>query len=235
MKKILAAVLSMTMSVAVLSACSSSGNTGEPVSATEEAVAEETAEATEEPAVTEETTEEPTEVAEATEEPADDNPNEDPYADGIIPLYNIMLEDQVKQTEPDLWFTNFDETVLPFYQLYTTDKTIDGCAFALFQLTDLAVEPIESVTLRGPEGTDYTTNVAIYIYEAYDLTGCCFETEDGTQHLESLVPFFYNEEKGCLVGYTRSNPENIRFVEVYWSAAGNTSRMIDVDPSEYGF
>ena len=31
MKKILAVVLSMTMSVAVLSACSSSGNTGEPV------------------------------------------------------------------------------------------------------------------------------------------------------------------------------------------------------------
>lgn len=233
MKKILAAVLSMTMLVAVLSACSSSGNTGEPVSATEEAVVEETAEATEEPAVTEETTGEPTEAAEATEEPADDNPNEDPYTDGIIPLYNIMLEDQVKQTEPDLWFTNFDETVLPFYQLYTTDKTIDGSA--LFQLTDLAVEPIESVALSGPAGTDYITNVAIYIYEANDLTECCFETEDGTQHIDSLVPLFYNEAKGCLVGYTRSDPENIRFVEVYWSAAGNTSRMIDVDPSEYGF
>ena len=61
MKKILAAVLSMAMSVAVLSACSSSGNTGEPVSTTEEAVVEETAEATEEPAVTEETTEAPAE------------------------------------------------------------------------------------------------------------------------------------------------------------------------------
>lgn len=235
MKKILAAVLSMTMSVAVLSACSSSGNTGEPISATEEAVVEETAEATEEPAVTEETTEEPTEVAEATEEPDDDNPNEDPYADGIIPLYNIMLEDQVKQTEPDLWFTNFDETVLPFYQLYTTDKTIDGSA--LFQLTDLAVEPIESVALRGPEGTDDITNVAIYIYEAYDLTECCFETEDGTQLSVSFVPFFYNEAKGYLVGYTRpdSNPDNIRFVEVQWIAGANNVRMVDVDPSEYGF
>ncbi|MCR5597016.1 MAG: hypothetical protein K6G19_02475 [Lachnospiraceae bacterium] len=174
-------------------------------------------------------------MAEATEEPDDDNPNEDPYADGIIPLYNIMLEDQVKQTEPDLWFTNFDETILPFYQLYTTDTTVAGCT--AFKLTDLAVEPIESVALRGPEGTDYTTNVAIYIFETDYLTEFCFETEDGTQHIESLVPFFYNEAKGCLVGYTRpdSDPDNIRFVEVYWSAAGNTSRMIDVDPSEYGF
>ena len=225
MMKIAAASLCLALAITTLSACSSTGNT-KP--STEDPKPTE-AVTTTEPTVTEEPAVEPTTESSVTDEPT----TAASTANDIIPLWNFDVEEQVRQVDPESWFTDFNNTTFIYIPLLTTDRKIGEST--LFQLADPYFNA-RTFVLRDPEDVD-GTSVEIYFLAGPDNSGAISIEINGESNVVSFMPLFYNQSKGCLAGYMRYSEGDVRFVELYWSSVLGKYMAYDdtFDPSLYGF
>jgi hypothetical protein len=246
-KKSLAVVLSLAMVITMLSACTSTGNSDktaeEPTSRPTESVT--TTEPTEEDSPkpteevvtttpTQEVTENPTQTP--TEEPTVSVT--EPVGDVIIPLYYSGKESEIRQVNP-ADFYDYSNFTMYFYPVTPAGRTLEN-GFELNTISYgtrfvLSADPISGQT--GTYDVDiyfYCGNLDTMMYMMY------YEVGDTNGVLDSFIPMWYNETKGCLVGYTRLDEDGeISYVlyEVYYNPIYNnlSSSQVVEDLSLYGF
>ena len=217
--KVLAAVLAASI---LMTACSS--NTGKDVSGEDvtDSMSEE---------VTTETTEEV------------------PEGDEIIPLYKAEYEEEIRKINPLdlLYFDHFSQ----YFPLTSAKEDEQGRK--LYQLEngnsfDLTYDDFDLAVGYGLEGIDpkTTTTVEMYFISDFNLT-IRAESDENSAKINNFVPLFYNQTKGCLVGYkitAGNNPaeSEVKLSEVHHGytealsfGQDSTGAMIEIDPGEYGF
>ena len=212
MKKITALVL---MSAVMVSLCACDSSTAE----TEGSTAETTAEVTE------------TELTEATEESTAEETTEAQAEDVIIPLFDYVYTNDIKQMPPESVASDFYNTIAPYMPLSTVTEVADA-NMTVYHFTIDGV-PHASFTL-GDRGTA-STELEVYLCVSNDgVSTTSFSTSTGGSDSIDFIPLFYNETKGCLVGYSMYNLNNPGFREVYWDSVINIAIPVDADPGEYG-
>lgn len=229
MKKIIATLVCLVVAIATLSACTSTGNTKPTTEDPKPTETQPTEVVTTEPTVTEDPTIEPTTEPSVTAEPSVSSTSND-----IIPLWDFDVEEQVRQVDPESWFTDFNNTTFIYIPLLTTDRKIGEST--LFQLADPYFNARTFVLKRDPEDVD-GTSVEIYFLAGPDNSGAISIEINGESNVVSFMPLFYNQSKGCLAGYMRYSEGDVRFVELYWSSVLGKYMAYDdtFDPSLYGF
>ena len=223
MKKIAATILCLGVAISTLCACSSTGSTKPSTEDPKPTETQPTEVVSTEPTVTEDPTIEPT-----------TEPSVSSTSNDIIPLWDFDVEEQVRQVNPESWFTDFRDTTFIYIPLLTTDRKIDECT--LFQLADPYFNARTFVLKRNPE--DATgTSAEIYFLAGSDNSGAISIEINGESTVVSFIPLFYNQSKGCLAGYMRYSEGDVRFVELYWSSVLGKYMAYDdtFDPSLYGF
>lgn len=222
MKKVLATLLCLVMTFGILSGCSKTNTDSKPTEASVNSSTEESA--TEEPTTA--PTEQPTESV------------TEPVGDVIIPLYYSGKESEIRQVNP-ADFYDFSNFTMYFYPVTPAGRTLDNG----FELKTISYGSTFTLSADPIDGVDETFEVQIYFY-CGDLDTMMYmmyyEVGDTSGVMDSFIPLWYNQTKGCLVGYNRLNNEGeISYVlyEVYYSPImGSLSRSQAVeDPSLYGF
>lgn len=226
MKKIAATILCLGMAISTLCACSSTESTKPSTEDPKPTEAVTTAE----PTVTEEPAVESITESSVTDEPT----TAASTANDISPLWHFDEEEQVRQVDPESWFTDFNNTTFIYIPLLTTDRKIGEST--LFQLADPYFNARTFVLKRDPEDVD-GTSVEIYFLAGPDNSGAISIEINGESNVVSFMPLFYNQSKGCLAGYMRYSEGDVRFVELYWSSVLGKYMAYDdtFDPSLYGF
>ena len=211
-KKVFAAVLAVSM--LMMTACGSTQETTVS-SNSEETTAEVTTEATAE------TTEGESEVIES----------EASQDDVIIPLYDYIYADQIKQMSPESVASDFYNTIAPYMLLGTL--VYEDANTKVYQLViDSVSHPIFTL---GNTGND-STEVEVYLCLSPEgVSTTSFNTSTGASDSIDFIQLFYNETKKCLVGYSGYNTNNPGFREVYWDDVIGITIPTDVDPANYGF
>ncbi len=221
-KKVAATALCLATTIATLSACSGTGNTGSaPKPATEDPkpTEEVTAEPTQEP--TEVATVEPTEEPTATAEPAQE--------DVIISLtsspFGFGASDPNKLRHwDDFWI----------YFMFT-DANMEYAEMTLYKLAEIDTT---GFWMAGYPDTTQSYNFEMYFGEEGGYT-CVWYVINGEYLAKTDVyPLFYNQTKGCVVGIDTQNcygPEDVYLVEIYYNKDFESLYSIPVeDPSIYG-
>lgn len=218
MKKIAATLLCLGVAISTLCACSSTSNGGEqPV---EETTTKQTEAVTEAP-TTEEISESETTT---TVEPTDTQ-----SGDVIIPLYDYIYADEIRQMSPESVASDFYNTIAPYMVLGTVTEDSN---MTVYRLTIDGV-PQTSFTL-GNTGNN-ATEVEVYLcISTAGVSTTSFNTSTGNSSID-FIPLFYNQTKKCLVGYSGYNSGNPGFSEAYWDDVLRTSITVPVDSSLYGF
>lgn len=226
-KKLIVAILGLSMIVTSFSACTSTGNnkpTTEPTEKPTEVV-------TIEPTVTEEPTTEPTQepTESVTTEPSA------PEGDVIIELFEPV--GTIQSADPDALKSNFD-TFFGRFELGPADIVADG--HTLFQLT-LKGHNFDVCTQSGEV---YNIDIYFFADEFYNTTQIYLYINGGEGVMNvPFIPLFYNQTKKCFVGYTYSDGEEAGsyiaytgLYEMYYAPEANAWIRESVsDPSIYGF
>ena len=215
--KIAAILLCLGVAISTLCACSSTGNGGDQPA--EETTTKQTEAVTEAP-TTEEISESETTT---TVEPTDTQ-----SGDVIIPLYDYIYADQIRQMSPESVASDFYNTIAPYMVLGTVTEDSN---MTVYRLTIDGV-PQTSFTL-GNTGNN-ATEVEVYLcISTAGVSTTSFNTSTDNSSID-FIPLFYNETKKCLVGYSGYNSSNPGFSEAYWDNVLRTTITVPVDPSLYG-
>ena len=226
-KKSLTVVLSLAMVITMLSACTSTGNTGEdpkPTTTVEDPKPTEEVVTTTEPEV--EPTEGPTVTEEPTEEPVPVSEE-----DVIIEL-NCFTYD----------FNNSDPMDLLLYEnaayMYMLeDANVEAGGTELYRIVD---PDTTNLTIHGyPDATEVYSVDGVFFTNVDSYTGVYFLVDGEYLSMPSFIPFFYNETKGCIVGLdisteyseTRDALAELRYLPEF----GELGLSRVEDPSIYGF
>ena len=154
-------------------------------------------------------------VASESEEPSETEAE----GDVIIPLYKPEYEDEIRAISPED-FLNFDHFS---YYFPLTKSKVDDNGKELYQLDfgdsfDLRYDSFSLETGYSLEGIDPATTESVKVYFASwgPLDNLSLECECGSQSddIRGFIPLFYNQTKGCLVGYKTEEPAT-KLVEVY--------------------
>lgn len=226
-KSLVAVVLSLAMVITMLSACTSTGNTGsDPKPTTTEApqptevVTTTDVEPTEEPAVTEEPTEEPT-ITEATPEPE---------GDVLIPLWSYT-SDMLAVPNDYATLSQFDMNMfISYYDLVVAEETYYSTE--LLELSGIN-EEFRVVECTSGEVCD----VDFYISADEYNRPCIWIVNDGNYfYNNNLIPLYYNQTSNCFVAYKIDREtETVKVVEVCFDTAlGILIETTVDDPSVYG-
>ena len=218
LNKIAAMILCLGVAISTLCACSSTGNGGDQPA--EETTTKQTEAVTEAP-TTEEISESETTT---TVEPTDTQ-----SGDVIIPLYDYIYAEQIRQMSPESVASDFYNTIAPYMVLGTVTEDSN---MTVYRLTIDGV-PQTSFTL-GNTGNN-ATEVEVYLcISTAGVSTTSFNTSTGNSSID-FIPLFYNQTKKCLVGYSGYNSGNPAFSEAYWDDVLRTSITVPVDSSLYGF
>ncbi len=221
MKKIIATLVCLVVAIATLSGCT--GNTGNNNKPTTEPTEKPTEVVTTEPTVTEEPT------TETTTEPTTVEPTDTQSGDVIIPLYDYIYADEIRQMSPESVASDFYNTIAPYMVLGTVTEDSN---MTVYRFTIDGV-PQTSFTL-GNTGNN-ATEVEVYLcISTAGVSTTSFNTSTGNSSID-FIPLFYNQTKKCLVGYSGYNSGNPAFSEAYWDDVLRTSITVPVDSSLYGF
>lgn len=154
-------------------------------------------------------------VASESEEPSETEAE----GDVIIPLYKPEYEDEIRAISPaDLVYFDHFSNYFPL-----TKSKVDDNGKELYQLDfgdsfDLRYDSFSLETGYSLEGIDPATteSVKIYFTKSGPLKSLSVKCECGEQSddVSGFIPMFYNQTKGCLVGYRSGYPET-KLVEVY--------------------
>lgn len=226
MKKGLATLLCLVMTFGILSGCSKANTDSKP---TEDSVDTSIEEST-----TEGPTEEPT--TEPTEQPTESVT--EPIGDVIIPLYYSGKESEIRQVNP-ADFYDYSNFTMYFYPVTPAGRTLDN-GFELNTINYGTRFVLSADPISGQTGT-YDVDIYFYCGDLDTMMYMMYyEVGDTNGVLDSFIPMWYNETKGCLVGYNRLNEDGeISYVlyEVYYNPIRNNlsrSQVVE-DPSLYGF
>ena len=216
--KIAAILLCLGVAISTLCACSSTGNgVDQPA---EETTTKQTEAVTEAPTTEEISESETTTTVEPTDTQTDD---------AIIPLYDYIYADQIRQMSPESVASDFYNTIAPYMVLGTVTEDSN---MTVYRLTIDGV-PQTSFTL-GNTGNN-ATEVEVYLcISTAGVSTTSFNTSTGNSSID-FIPLFYNQTKKCLVGYSGYNSGNPAFSEAYWDDVLRTSITVPVDSSLYGF
>ena len=225
MKKRIATIVCLTLTITMLSACTSTGNTGsDPKPTTTEApqptevVTTTEVEPTEEPAVTEEPTEEPEVTAPVQEE------------DVIIRLNDIPFN--LSSKDPSIvkdWDT--------FWLNYTlVDANMDYSGHTLFRLD--AVDTTGWTITCYPDTTQSCSFDIFFTDQEGQYTQVYYVVDGEYKGRVNFIPFFYNETRGTIVGMDLhaeyAEPADA-LCELYYNTDFGELQMVHVeDPSPYG-
>ena len=160
-------------------------------------------------------------TTEATTTTESETTTTEPAEDVIKPLFKSSLTlDDIKKISPED-LSNFEKFITEYFAVTNTSGKyyqIDG---------------LETVTLASSSNKSNTVDAHLFFFKAgADVANTArFEGGDGT--LKSQIPFiplFYNQTKGCLVGYRDAmiNAHKFTFVEKY------NDMMVDANPADYG-
>lgn len=226
MKKGLATLLCLVMTFGILSGCNKANTDSKP---TEDSVDTSIEEST-----TVGPTEEPT--TESTEQPTESVT--EPVGDVIIPLYYSGKESEIRQVNP-ADFYDFSNFTMYFYPVTPAGRTLDN-GFELNTINYGTRFVLSADPISGQTGT-YDVDIYFYCGDLDTMMYMMYyEVGDTNGVLDSFIPMWYNETKGCLVGYNRLNEDGeISYVlyEVYYNPIRNNlsrSQVVE-DPSLYGF
>lgn len=144
-----------------------------------------------------------------------------PAENVIIPLFKSSLTvEDIKKIKP--------EDLSNFKKFTTEYFPVSASSGKYYKFDDH-----ESFTICSSNNKDNKIDITLFFFECSgDVANTAkFSGGDGT--LKSQIPFiplFYNQTKGCLVGYRDAmiNAHKFTFVEKY------IDQMVDADPSEYG-
>lgn len=145
----------------------------------------------------------------------------EPAEDVIKPLFKSSLTlDDIKKVAPED-LSNYDKFCNEYFSVTKTSGKY------------CQIEGLETVTLSSSTDKNRKTDAQLFFFKAgADVANTGkFSGTDGTLHSQiPFIPLFYNETKGCLVGYRDAmiNAHKFTFVEKY------TDMMVEVSPSEYG-
>ncbi len=160
-------------------------------------------------------------TTEATTTTESETTTTEPAEDVIKPLFKSSLTlDDIKKVAPED-LSNFDKFCNEYFSVTNTSGKY------------YQIEGLETVTLSASTDKNRKTDVQFFFFKAgADVANTGkFSGTDGTLHSQTpFIPLFYNETKGCLVGYRDAmiNAHKFTFVEKY------TDMMVEVSPSEYG-
>lgn len=222
MKKLVATLVCLVMAIATLSGCT--GNTGNNNKPTTEPTEKPTTEVvTTEPTVTEETTTEPT------TEPTTVEPTDTQSGDVIIPLYNYIYADQIRQMSPESVAGDFFNSIAPYMSVCEVQSSPDATVYCL------AIDsvPHDTFELSNVAGTTSASVGVLLVVSSEGIVATSFNTSTGENDSLDFIPLFYNSTKKCLVGYSGYNTGNPGFREVYWDVVHAVP--VDVDQSLYSF
>jgi hypothetical protein len=184
-KKSLAVVLSLAMVITMLSACTSTGNTGEDPKPTT---------TVEDPKPTEEVTTVTPEV-EPTEEPTTvEEPTEEPVtaSEDVIIELNCFTYDFNSDPMDLLLYENVA------YMYMLEDANVEAGGTELYRIVD---PDTTNLTIHGyPDATEVYSVEGIFFTNVDSYTGVYFLVDGEYLSMPSFIPFFYNETKGCIVG-----------------------------------
>ena len=243
-KSLVATIVCLAMTIVMLSACTSNGNTGN--NPAQEPTSTETTTATVEPdqqnSTTDPVTTDPTEAPTATAEPQ--------QGEVIIPLFPEENSNQIHQMDP-MQLLTFSE----FYQLFNISGSgkMDQGEGGIELLTNDYLNRSYEVS-NAPSNSSRTTHtITIYIKQSMNnqivnnpdgpLTFTYYVNDVEVLSSGRFIPLYYNETKQCFVGYwytlnqSTGEPESYTFVEWYYN--GESTPMVGVedvtDSSLYGF
>lgn len=222
MKKRIATIVCLTLTITMLSACTN-GNTGSDSKSTEDPKPTEEVKPTEveEPTVTEETT--------PTEDPV-------PAKDEVVEFF---WDEEIKEVDPEKLYS------VGNYMRYVDMRETDECEFNLsdYQMHELADygHSFEWST----EDSSMTIEIEMYLFfiplsDTEEQLGVML-VRPGKAHLVlPFVPLMYNETKKCLVGYYSNGEGGYSLAEYYYDYVQDfeddvTLNRKDVNPEVYGF
>ena len=217
MEKLAAALLSLVLSVSTLSACSSTGNGGgeKPVEETASKQTEAVTETTEE--TTKESTEETTEATET-----------EPEKDIIKAFFDSQWAELVRSSPAEL--VSYNEYKARC-SIFPTDITLGE-----YELKELKFRNPYNISIDPTCEGDETYSISFYIFDNSGSVACCYEYDGEIDYVTMFfIPLWYNETKGCFVGWTEENGE-FALVELYYNPVfGDMSAYPISDMSIYGF
>ena len=225
MKKRIATIVCLTLTITMLSACTSSnGNTREdpkPTTTVEDPKPTEEV-TTVTPEV--ESTEEPTETVEPTEEPVT-------ASEDVIIELNCFTYDFNSDPIDLLLYENVA------YMYMLEDANVEAGGTELYRIVD---PDTTNLTIHGnPDATELHSVDGIFFTNVDSYTGVYFLVDGEYLSMPSFIPFFYNETKGCIVGLDISTeyarPEDALFELCYLSDLEQLDLRRVEDPSIYGF
>jgi len=215
--KIAAILLCLGMAISTLCACSSTGNGGDQPA--EETTTKQTEAVTEAPTTEEISESETTTTVEPTDTQTDD---------AIIPLYDYIYADQIRQMSPESVAGDFFNSIAPYMSVCEVQSSPDATVYCL------AIDsvPHDTFELSNVAGTASASVGVLLVVSSEGIVGTSFNTSTGESDSLDFIPLFYNSTKKCLVGYSGYNTGNPGFREVYWDVVHAVP--VDVDPSLYG-
>ena len=224
MKKRIATIVCLTLTITMLSACTSTGNTGEDPEPTT---------TVEDPKPTEEVTTVTPEV-EPTEEPTTvEEPTEEPVtaSEDVIIELNCFTYDFNSDPMDLLLYENVA------YMYMLEDANVEAGGTELYRIVD---PDTTNLTIHGnPDATELHSVDGIFFTNVDSYTGVYFLVDGEYLSMPSFIPFFYNETKGCIVGLSISTeyarPEDALFELCYLSDFEQLDLRRVEDPSIYGF
>ena len=224
MKKRIATIVCLTLTITMLSACTSTGNTGEDPEPTT---------TVEDPKPTEEVTTVTPEV-EPTEEPTTvEEPTEEPVtaSEDVIIELNCFTYDFNSDPMDLLLYENVA------YMYMLEDANVEAGGTELYRIVD---PDTTNLTIHGnPDATELHSVDGIFFTNVDSYTGVYFLVDGEYLSMPSFIPFFYNETKGCIVGLDISTeyarPEDALFELCYLSDFEQLDLRRVEDPSIYGF
>ena len=215
MKKRIATIVCLTLTITMLSACTN-GNTGSDSKSTEDPKPTEEVKPTEveEPTVTEETT--------PTEDPV-------PAKDEVVEFF---YDDEIKEVAPE------ELCKLRTFMDYCFIRETDECEFPIPDcMMDEIADYGHSFELAYVD-SETTEMIEIYLYEKPTDPvefGTVFVLPGESREVRDFIPLIYNGTKKCVVGYWLKEGEYI-FTEYYLRAGESFNlKSIEVDPKLYGF
>jgi len=236
-KKVFSVLLCLVIASVMLTACSNGGNDNPAVNSTQ-ATKEETTTALEQSSTESDMTQNNTEKqTQESAEPVTESVTE-PIGDVIIPLYYSAKENEIRKVDP-ADFYDYSNFTMYFYPVMPAGKNHEN-GFELNKIKYGTRFVLSADPLVGETGT-YDVDIYFYCGDLETMMYMMYyEVGDTNGVLDSFIPMWYNETKGCLVGYNRLNNDGvISYVlyEVYYSPIrGSLSRSQAVeDPSLYGF
>jgi len=215
--KIAAILLCLGMAISTLCACSSTGNGGDQPA--EETTTKQTEAVTEAPTTEEISESETTTTVEPTDTQTDD---------AIIPLYDYIYAEQIRQMSPESVAGDFFNSIAPYMSVCEVQSSPDATVYCL------AIDsvPHDTFELSNVAGTASASVGVLLVVSSEGIVATSFNTSTGESDSLDFIPLFYNSTKKCLVGYSGYNTGNPGFREVYWDVVHAVP--VDVDPSLYG-